>query len=326
MSEKSPDEDAETRGSESSGEAGSETESASSDPEPSTFPSQAWFESDRLRVQFYTGLPNNDVMSAIFNLVAPEMPVAGRHTKYTHLLMTLMRMKHNYSFEYLERRLGVKARLLPAIFVSCIDAMYDGMRFAVDWLDRDAVLLTTPLAFRRTPPACSVIVDRLEILVDRPVDPLAGRQTWSPSKWHHTIKFLLGMTPQGTISFVSKGWGGATPFRHIFQHCDLLKDFKPEDYVILNGDLISRDDDVPCAVRVGEMQSDVRTRPTSADIADHVRRVTGVLRRNFAILEHFVFPIDYVMLEDGQTALLEKMVVVCGALSNCCMSILLDTQ
>jgi len=33
-------------------------------------------------------------------------------------------------------------------------------------------------------------------------------QTWSNYKKHNTVKFLIGVTPQGTIDFISKGWGG----------------------------------------------------------------------------------------------------------------------
>ena len=44
--------------------------------------------------------------------------------------------------------------------------------------------------------------------MERPSDLLARAQVWSNYKHHSTLKFLIGITPQGTISFVSKAYGG----------------------------------------------------------------------------------------------------------------------
>jgi hypothetical protein len=42
--------------------------------------------------------------------------------------------------------------------------------------------------------------------VDRPTDLLARAQTFSSYKHHYTVKVLIGITPQGTICFVSEAW------------------------------------------------------------------------------------------------------------------------
>ena len=40
--------------------------------------------------------------------------------------------------------------------------------------------------------------------MERPSDLLARAQVWSNYKHHSTMKFLIGITPQGTVSFVSR--------------------------------------------------------------------------------------------------------------------------
>ena len=47
-----------------------------------------------------------------------------------------------------------------------------------------------------------VIIDCTEIFIERPTDLLARAQVWSNYKHHSTVKFLIGITPQGTISFL----------------------------------------------------------------------------------------------------------------------------
>ena len=42
-------------------------------------------------------------------------------------------------------------------------------------------------------------------------------------KSHNTAKFLIGITPQVTICFISKGWGGRTSDQFITENSNFLK-------------------------------------------------------------------------------------------------------
>lgn len=59
-------------------------------------------------------------------------------------------------------------------------------------------------------------------------------QTWSNYKQHNTCKFLIGITPQGSISFVSQGWGGRVSNVHLTENCGILEN-------LLHGDLVIAD-------------------------------------------------------------------------------------
>ena len=54
----------------------------------------------------------------------------------------------------------------------------------------------------------TVIIDCFEVFIERPSNLLARAQTYSNYKSHNTVKVLIGITPQGTISFVSEAWVG----------------------------------------------------------------------------------------------------------------------
>ena len=47
-------------------------------------------------------------------------------------------------------------------------------------------------------------------------------------KSHNTAKNLISITPQGTIYFISKGWGGRASDQHITENSTFLK------YVVYN--------------------------------------------------------------------------------------------
>ena len=63
---------------------------------------------------------------------------------------------------------------------------------------------------------------------------MPGHRPFSSYKNHHTVKFLIGITPQGSISFVSKAWGGRTSDKFLTENGRILKN-------ILRGDLILAD-------------------------------------------------------------------------------------
>ena len=55
---------------------------------------------------------------------------------------------------------------------------------------------------------CVCIIDCSEIKIERHFNLNSRAQTWSNYKHSNTIKYLIGITPAGAVSFLSHGWGG----------------------------------------------------------------------------------------------------------------------
>jgi hypothetical protein len=54
----------------------------------------------------------------------------------------------------------------------------------------------------------AVIVDCFQKFIDRPSTRMARAQTWSSYKHHNTAEYMIEITSQGVISFISRGYGG----------------------------------------------------------------------------------------------------------------------
>ncbi|XP_077518758.1 uncharacterized protein LOC144128859 [Amblyomma americanum] len=54
----------------------------------------------------------------------------------------------------------------------------------------------------------AVIIDCFEIKIERPSSYWARSETWSTYKGSNTAKYLIGIAPQGIVTFISEGWGG----------------------------------------------------------------------------------------------------------------------
>ena len=50
---------------------------------------------------------------------------------------------------------------------------------------------------------CRVVLDRAEVFIERPKSFDCQVATWSDYKHHHTIKFLVGISPSGFVTFLS---------------------------------------------------------------------------------------------------------------------------
>jgi len=75
-------------------------------------------------------------------------------------------------------------------------------------------------------------MDCFEVFIDRPTSLMARAQTYSNYKKHNTCKFLIGITLQGPILFISKGWGGRVLDVHLNENCGLLAKLLPGDVIL----------------------------------------------------------------------------------------------
>lgn len=68
--------------------------------------------------------------------------------------------------------------------------------------------------------------------MERPSSLVSQWLTWSEYKHHNTFKILIGKTPNGMVSFVSRLWGGNAFDRHIVQHDEFIPELSPSDVIM----------------------------------------------------------------------------------------------
>ena len=69
------------------------------------------------------------------------------------------------------------------------------------------------------------------MFIEKPTSPHTQKATWSEYKQHNTIKALVGITPNGYFSFLSKFWNGSTSDRKITQECGIIAMLEEGDSV-----------------------------------------------------------------------------------------------
>ncbi|KAG5868357.1 hypothetical protein JTB14_012501 [Gonioctena quinquepunctata] len=159
----------------------------------------------------------------------------------------------------------------------------------------------------------------------------ASARTWSHYKHHHTIKNLIGISPQGVIMFISNAYGGRASDKFIVENSDFLNNLNRGDLIIADrGFTIDDSVNIYCAeVRYPSFLSqrkqlsavDTETTRKLASVRIHVERVIGLLKRKYRILSE-EFPIHAIKKGDENYALIDKIVIVCSVFINLCPGIL----
>ena len=165
--------------------------------------------------------------------LGPPLSERKSISKSQQLLIIFMRLRVNLSVQKLAYRFGVHASTVSRVFQTCMHVIFTCMYHLVKWPEREDLKMTLPASFKEKFSSCAVIIDGFDIFIDRPSCVLARAQTWSSYKHHNTAKFLIGITPQGAVSFISKGWGGRTSDNFITEHCGLFNKVLLPEYLVL---------------------------------------------------------------------------------------------
>ena len=295
--------------------------------------SPAALRDDNEKVKFFTGLPTFTVLMAVFSFV--RKPLTAHHleklTIFQQFILVLMKLRLNLTNQDLGYRFAVSESTAVKIIHKWIQLMYVRLKPVIVCPEREVLRKTLPRQFRKHFGRCVVIIDCFEIFCERPRKLMARSQTYSNYKSHNTVKVLIGVTPHGTISFISRAWGGRTSDKHLTEHCGLLKLLTPGDEVLADrGFTVEESVGIHCAKLVihpftrGRKQLprlEVDKGRRIARVRIHVERVIGMLRQKYTFLQS-TLPISLLM-HDGDTrhSQIDKIITVCAALCNCCKSV-----
>lgn len=83
-------------------------------------------------------------------------------------------------------------------------------------------------------PTTRIILDCSEIFIQRPSAMLAQCETWSEYKHHNTWKVLVGVTPNGQVSYLSDLWGGRVSDKQITRESGVLDLLDAGDNVMVD--------------------------------------------------------------------------------------------
>ncbi|XP_072219756.1 uncharacterized protein [Leuresthes tenuis] len=291
---------------------------------------EQFLKDDDEKVKYYTGLPSYATFQVLLCYVTPFLPRG--ETELTHFQMVLlifMRLRLDLPMEHISHVFGVPPQTATAAFDDTVSVLYARLSLLVHWPDRKRLWVSMPRQFVETfGEHLAVIVDCIEVSIERPsnIEPLG--QTLLNHKHSRTLKYLIGITPQGVISFISKGWEGRRSDKEISESCGFLDKLMPGDFVLAGrGFDIEESVGMMCAEVKMPAFTESRHQLDAKDAEEtrkmthlrtHVERIIGVVRDTYSILSSNI-PVSMAEPCAGETvAFVDKVVTVCCALANVC--------
>ena len=216
-------------------------------------------------VKFYTGIPTLGCFNMLVGLITPEAkklkywdknkdkklkyqttenskPGPKRNlTVNEEIVMSLVRLRLGLMGRHLADLFLISQSQVSRIFTTWTCFLSSVLKESlVLWPEKEEIKQHLPRSFKKYPNT-RIIIDCTEVFIEKPTAPYAQRATWSEYKGHNTIKALVGITPSGYFSFLSKFWTGSTSDRKITQESGLVDLLEEGDSVMADRGFNIRD-------------------------------------------------------------------------------------
>lgn len=273
------------------------------------------------KVFAHTGLPRKEVFYIVFNTLSSlefTYVCGWTPTKISmknQLLMTLMKLRMDLRNFDLAERFKCSVATVSNIVRTWILAMHEifFLQLMNDIPSRRQNKKSSPTVFKEFP-NCRIVLDCTEMFTDKPQKMIQQKSVYSPYKHHVTFKPLIGIAPNGVVTYASRFYPGSTSDKRIVEHCGITAKFHIGDCVLADKGFLVKDVlpygvsfNVPPFLTTPQFtREQVRRTETIARARVHVERAINKVK-NFRILKYIPSEMFFIASEVFQ---------VCVALTN----------
>ncbi|XP_078658190.1 uncharacterized protein LOC144903679 [Branchiostoma floridae x Branchiostoma belcheri] len=203
--------------------------------------------------QVRTNLPNYGVFSSICEYLKTvsngrlkywrgqetdidrERSRTGRERTLTfeeEFFLVLVKLKSGDFNQEIASKFGISESQVSKIFTTWINFLHWELRYLFEMKTSWENVETIPECYRRYPHLISVI-DCTELQIEMATTLQARKETYSNYKNRDTVKFMVGLSPNLTVNYVSKGHGGRASDKHITLTSEQFINQLPPNSVIM---------------------------------------------------------------------------------------------
>ncbi|KAI8517869.1 hypothetical protein Bbelb_038860 [Branchiostoma belcheri] len=258
---------------------------------------------------------------------AQQSALTGRERTLTfeeEFFLVLVKLKSGDFNQEIASKFGISESQVSKIFTTWINFLHRELRYLFEMKTSWENVETIPECYRRYPHLISVI-DCTELQIEMATTLQARKETYSNYKNRDTVKFMVGLSPNLTVNYVSKGHGGRASDKHITLTSEQFINQLPPNSVIMadKGFNISKElSDKGVRLVIPDFKGRIRSQMSAQEAANsesissariHIERVIQRIR-TFHILGS--------TLKISQQDITEQIFSVCAYMTNFQMPII----
>lgn len=197
---------------------------------------------DNSQLNALTGLGNFEILSGLVTLLTKFYP-DKKVTKLSHkdrVIIVFMKLKTGLTFKIISFLFKISQATVRKIFDTFVSYLANILQSQIRWPTKEEISRNRPTCFQNFK-SCRIILDCTEIPVQMASCLCCRIKTYSHYKGHQTLKFMVGVTPGGLISFVSKVYGGRVSDKAIFEQSNIISMLEPHDSVMVDKGFLIED-------------------------------------------------------------------------------------
>ncbi|KAJ8976202.1 hypothetical protein NQ317_018868 [Molorchus minor] len=165
--------------------------------------------------KLYLGIPSHSLF--IIEMLSQKCKISK-----LDIFITLKKIKLDVSYRILADDFCLSLTKVCSVVQNCIPLLAKFLKPFIQWKTLSEVQKGLPIPFRHRYRNVQCIIDCFEISIQKSTNPIQQSFSWSQYKGSNTIKYLIGCTPDGLISFISSGFGGRITDKMIVEESGFL--------------------------------------------------------------------------------------------------------
>ena len=135
--------------------------------------------------------------------------------------MVFMRLRLGLLEQDLAQRFCVSVSTVSRVLITLYNVLAANLKHLIVWPSKEVIATNTPDCFKKFPNT-RIILDCTEFFIEIPSSLVNQTLTYSSYKSHNTFKLLVGISPTGVVTFLSKLWGVNASDMQIVKESGLL--------------------------------------------------------------------------------------------------------
>ncbi|KAK3890145.1 hypothetical protein Pcinc_005878 [Petrolisthes cinctipes] len=239
--------------------------------------------------------------------------ITGRDVVFI-VLMTIRTGMANY---LIANSFGVSKSCISRILTRFVPVISGCLKELICWSSSDTIRARLPHSFKAYHHKVESIIDCFEIQIEKPSSAMTQSMTWSDYKKCNSVKYLVSVTPDGLINFISNGKPGRCSDMELLRGSGYLDNLRPGTTVLadrgfkeVEADLTARGCHLARPVSVGKDEQlpakKVVDMKIIAGLRIHVERVIRRIRVYKILDMHSCVPLSMMDILD------DIVRIVCG--------------